>query len=65
MLNRSPNCGEMCSLNKRFWTDPKRDEGSELLEPGDEGKSEKEHSLCFYHSFSEGVLNFVVFRTQY
>ena len=63
MLNRLPNCGEMCSLNKRFWTDPKR-KGSELLEHGDEEKNEKKHPLCFHHSFFEGVLNFVV-RAQY
>lgn len=25
MLNRLPNCGEMCSLYKTFWTDPKRE----------------------------------------
>lgn len=41
MLNRSHNCGEMYSLNKRFWMDPDGEDGSELLNTGHNGESEK------------------------
>lgn len=59
MLNRSPNYGGMCSLNRRFWANPERGRAPSFWKLVIKGNIKL--LFCSWHSFSECVLYIFIF----